>query len=199
MPKNVLDNASDMMKDICQREGILPGQVTLHSDNGSPMRGATLLFTLEALGIATSLSRPSVSNDNPYSESTFRTLKYRPDYPVKPFDDLQEARCRVEQIVHWYNQEHRHSGIGFVTPAQGHAGLDHAILAQRKAVYTNARAANPARWSGHTRKWEYVEEVHLNPQKSDEKKGILNPEKRRRFLFIVRQLPGLTQYFHQWR
>ncbi|WP_342220941.1 IS3 family transposase [Candidatus Fukatsuia endosymbiont of Tuberolachnus salignus] len=157
------DNASDMMKDVCLREGILPGQVTLHSENGSPMKGATLLFTLDMLGIATSLSRPSVSNDNPYSESTFRPLKYRPDYPVKPFDNLLEARDWVEHIEHWYNPVHRHSGIEFVTPAQRHAGLDQALLAQRRRVYTNARAANPTRGSGQLRKWQYVNEVHLNP------------------------------------
>ncbi|WP_039906984.1 IS3 family transposase [Candidatus Regiella insecticola] len=163
-------HASDMIKDICQREGILPGQVTLHSDNGSPMKGAILLFTLETLGIATSLSRPSLSNDNPYSESAFKTLKYRPEYPVNPFDNLQDARAWVEHVVHWYNQEHRHSAIEFVTPAQRHAGLDKALLAQRNTVYEKARAANPTRWAGQIRQWPYVKEVHLNPQKSREKK-----------------------------
>ncbi|MBB1437054.1 transposase family protein, partial [Pseudoalteromonas sp. SG43-6] len=82
----------DLMTDICSREQIKPEQVTLHSDNGSPMKGATLLATLQELGIVPSFSRPSVSNDNPYSESLFKTLKYRSDYPEKPFEDISAAR-----------------------------------------------------------------------------------------------------------
>ena len=80
--------AAELMTDICQREGIKPDQVTLHSDNGSPMKGATMVATLQQLGVIPSFSRPSVSNDNPYSESLFRTLKYRPDYPEQPFSGL---------------------------------------------------------------------------------------------------------------
>lgn len=122
--------AADLMTDICEREGIRRDQVTLHSDNGSPMKGATMLATLQQLVIMPSFSRPSVSNDNPYSESLFRTLKYRPNYPGKPFADVRSARSWVEGFIGWYNHEHRHSAIKFVTPAQRHCGEDSSILAK---------------------------------------------------------------------
>lgn len=114
--------AADIVRDIVQREGIPRQQVTLHSDNGGPMKGATMLATLQALGILPSFSRPAVSNDNPYSEALFKTLKYRPDYPARPFNDLNQARRWVAGFVDWYNQEHRHSAIQFVTPDQRHSG-----------------------------------------------------------------------------
>jgi putative transposase len=122
------------MTDICRKESIKRDQVTLHSDNGSPMKGATMLATLQSLGIMLSFSRPSVSDDNPYSESLFRTLKYRPDYPSKPFVDLQADRAWVEGFTQWYNHQHRHSAIQFVTPAQRHAGKDSDILSPASAV-----------------------------------------------------------------
>lgn len=157
--------AADLMKDICQREGIEREQVTLHSDNGSPMKGATMLATLQELGVVPSFSRPSVSNDNPFSESIFRTLKYRPEYPEKPFSDLTCARKWVGNFVQWYNFEHCHSGIKFVTPMQRHSGEDIEILAKRKQVYQKAKLQNPQRWSGEIRNWERIEEVRLNPEK----------------------------------
>jgi transposase InsO family protein len=157
--------AGDLMTDICQREGIAPNQVTLHSDNGSPMKGATMLATLQELGVMPSFSRPSVSNDNPYSESLFRTLKYTPEYPGRPFFDLLAARTWVQGFVAWYNHKHLHSAINFVTPEQRHKGLDIKILANRKRVYELAKANHPERWSGDTRNWEPVEEVCLNPEK----------------------------------
>jgi len=157
--------ASELMQDICLRLKIAPGQLVVHSDNGSPMKGETMLASMQRLGIAHSRSRPSVSNDNPYSESLFRTLKYRPQMPVKPFEDIQHARRWVTELVRWYNHEHRHSSIQFVTPTQRHAGIDEALLKNRKAVYENARQANPNRWSGCTRNWAPISEVHLNPNK----------------------------------
>lgn len=157
--------AAELMTDICQREGIKRHQVTLHSDNGSPMKGATMLATLQQLGIMPSFSRPSVSNDNPYSESLFRTLKYRPSYPAQPFANLHAARVWVQGFVEWYNKEHRHSAIKFVTPAQRHGGEDAQILAHRKQVYEHARSENPLRWSGHIRNWEPIKDVYLNPEK----------------------------------
>lgn len=157
--------AADLMKDICQREGIEREQVTLHSDNGSPMKGATMLATLQQLGVVPSFSRPSVSNDNPYSESLFRTLKYRPEYPEKPFADLGAARAWVKGFVQWYNHEHCHSGIKFVTPMQRHTGEDIEILAQRKHVYQKAKLQYPERWSGEIRNWDRIETVRLNPEK----------------------------------
>lgn len=154
-----------MIQDICRREGITKAQVVLHSDNGSPMKGATLLATLQQLGILPSLSRPSVSNDNPYSEALFKTLKYRPDYPLQPFSELGDARIWVANFVAWYNLEHRHSSIRFVTPEQRHNGEDRAILDQRKATYQAAKIANPARWSKDIRNWDWQAEVYLNPDK----------------------------------
>ena len=156
--------AADMMTDICIREKIKQEQVTLHSDNGSPMKGATMLATLQELGIMASFSRPSVSNDNAYSESLFRTLKYRPEYPERSFENIIEARDWVEFFVSWYNEEHRHSGIKFVTPSQRHQQLDLAILENRVSIYEQAKSKNPERWSGKTRNWDMIEEVSLNPE-----------------------------------
>ena len=158
--------AADLMVDICLREGIQRHQVTLHSDNGSPMKGATMLATLHYLGVTPSFSRPSVSNDNPYSEAAFRTLKYQPDYPAEPFSDIPAARNWTEGFVDWYNNEHLHSGIKFVTPAQRHEGKDTEILDKRKQVYLTARSKNPNRWSGNIRNWDPVTAVHLNPEKA---------------------------------
>lgn len=115
------------------------------------MRGATMLATLQNLGVAASFSRPSVSNDNPYSESLFRTLKFRPNFPSGPFASLEAAATWVDEFVDWYNNTHLHSGSGFVTPASRHAGQDVILLRQREAVYRAARARQPQRWSGPIR------------------------------------------------
>lgn len=155
--------AAQLLQDICERQGIPLGQLTVHSDNGSPMKGETMLATMQRLGVAHSRSRPCVSNDNPYSESLFRTLKYRPQMPLKPFADLLHARRWVAELVHWYNHEHRHSAIGFVTPTQRHAGIDKPLLKNRSTVYETARRAHPNRWSGSVRNWSPIVEVHLNP------------------------------------
>jgi putative transposase len=155
--------ASEVMRDICERENIAPNQVVLHSDNGSPMKGAMMLATLQALGVMPSFSRPAVSNDNPFSESLFKTMKYRPSYPQRAFDSLLAARLWVETFVQWYNHEHRHSAIRFVTPGERHAGTDTALLSKRVQVYEAAKARHPERWSGATRNWQPVEVVYLNP------------------------------------
>lgn len=141
-----------------------PNGIVLHADNGGPMKGATMLATLERLGVLASFSRPGVSNDNPFSEALFRTAKYRPDFPREPFADLAHASAWVAAFVQWYNHEHRHSAIRFVTPAQRHDGLDVAVLAQRARVYADAKAQQPARWSGATRDWSPITAVALNPQ-----------------------------------
>jgi len=143
--------------------------LVLHSDNGSPMKGASILETLYQLGITPSRSRPRVSNDNPYAESIFRTCKYRPDYPAKGFSELTEAREWVLAFVHWYNKEHRHSGLNFLTPNQRHDGSASEILAQRKRVYEQAKALHPERWSKETRDWTLEEQVWLNPERSEKK------------------------------
>lgn len=170
--------AGEVLRDICQRENIAPEQVVLHSDNGSPMKGATMLATLQALGVMPSFSRPSVSNDNPYSESLFKTLKYRPAYPRTAFDSLLAARQWVGGFVHWYNHEHRHSAIRFVTPAQRHAGLDAALLRNRAEVYQAARSTHPERWSGGARNWDPVSIVHLNPEQTDRNAAEIEEETR---------------------
>lgn len=163
--------AAEIVRDITEREGIGPEQIILHSDNGGPMKGASMLATLQALGIMPSFSRPAVSNDNPYSESLFKTLKYRPEYPAQPFADLTEAREWVSGFVAWYNFEHRHSAIQFTTPAERHAGLDTAILAKRKTLYETMKAQHPQRWSQETRNWNPVQVVYLNPNKTDQKEA----------------------------
>lgn len=159
----------------CQEHGVLRGKLTLHSDNGAPMKGATLLATLERLGVAPSFSRPRVSDDNPYSESLFKTLKYRPSYPDGAFGSLDQAKQWVERFVRWYNTEHLHSAIRFVTPGSRHLGLDKAILAKRSAVYEKAKRRNPRRWSRQTRNWSAITEVHLNPKKETMKTQVQMP------------------------
>lgn len=156
--------ASGLLQAICERQGITPHQLTVHSDNGSLMKGETMLATMQRLGVAASRSRPAVSHDNPYSEALFRTLKYRLQLPVKSFENLLAARRWVTELAHWYNHEHRHSAIGFVTPAQRHMQIDQALLDDRAKVYAAARNANPNRWSGLTRNWDRIAEVHLNPE-----------------------------------
>ena len=155
--------AAALVEAACDAESVDRNSLTIHSDNGGPMKGATMAATMERLGIMPSFSRPRVSDDNPYSEALFRTVKYRPEYPSGPFASLDAARMWVDWFVDWYNHEHLHSAIGFVTPAQRHAGDDHAILERRHQVYQQARAHHPERWSGNTRDWSRVEVVRLNP------------------------------------
>ena len=157
--------AADLLKDIVRREEVKSGEVLLHSDNGSPMKGATMLATLQSLGVMPSFSRPGVSDDNAFIESFFKTLKYAPVYP-KSFEDVAAARVFVEEFAQWYNHEHQHSGLRYVTPAQRHAGEDGAILAKRKVVYERAKQTYPQRWNGRkTRNWDPVSEVFLNPER----------------------------------
>ena len=163
--KESAEHASQLIRKGCLSEGVYEEGLVLHSDNGSPMKGATMLATLQKLGIVPSFSRPSVSDDNPYSESLFRTLKYTPAYPNKPFESIEAARQWVHTFVHWYNEEHRHSAIQFVTPGQRHRDEDKMILEKRKAVYMKAKTENPGRWSGEIRNWDHVTEVWLNPPK----------------------------------
>ncbi len=159
-------HARVLVSKSCLKEGIKPQQLVLHSDNGSPMKGATMLSTLQQLGVVPSFSRPSVSDDNPYSESLFRTLKYTPSYPSKPFASIDDARHWVHEFAQWYNHQHQHSAIQFVTPNQRHLGLDIEILQRRKQVYEKARSAHPQRWSGAIRNWDYIDSVWLNPSKN---------------------------------
>jgi len=159
-------HAANVFRKAYLREGVAGESLVLHSDNGSPMKGATMLGTLQNLGVTPSFSRPSVSNDNPYSEALFKTLKYRPCFPEKPFDSLDEARVWVAEFQQWYNEKHRHSAIKFVTPGQRHRGEDVMILNKRKVLYEKAKTICPERWSGKSRNWNRLETVSLNPQKS---------------------------------
>ena len=151
-----------VMAERCYRQPLV-----LHSDNGAPMKSATLLAKLDELGVTPSRSRPRVSNDNPYSESLFRTLKYRPTWPTEGFSDLAAARAWVQGFVDWYNHEHRHSQIKYVTPIQRHNGDDAALLERRQAVYRQAKAKRPERWSREIRDWAPVGEVMLNPDRAE--------------------------------
>ncbi len=163
------DLAADLITDACISEKIPKEQVTLHSDNGSPMKSATMLAKLQDLGVMPSFSRPSISNDNPYSESLFRTLKYRPEYPDKPFKTICEAREWANRFILWYNKEHRHSSIHFVTPEARHQGKDIKIPANRQSVYQEAKLKNPERWSGKIRNWNPATEVVLKKFKKIKK------------------------------
>lgn len=156
------DHASAMIAKICREENIIPNEVILHSDNGKPMKGATMLATLQRLGIVPSFSRPSVSDDNPFSEALFRTLKYSPKYPFKPFESTESANKWMSEFVRWYNEEHLHSGINFVTPSSRHSGKDQSILEARHKVYQLARSKRPERWSSGTRNWSHTKDVFLN-------------------------------------
>lgn len=159
------DYASELIRRITLAQGRLTTEpLVLHSDNGSPMKGATMLATLYQLGITPSRSRPRVSNDNPYAESLFKTLKYRPNYQPDGFPSIDEAREWVKVFVDWYNSEHHHSGIKFLTPSQMRSGEASIILEKRKVVFEAAKAAHPERWNGReTRDWSMPDVVYLNP------------------------------------
>lgn len=157
--------AAALIHRAVMREQCFNTPLVLHSDNGAPMKSQTMYAKLHELGITPSHSRPRVSNDNAMSESLFRTLKYCPQWPSQGFESLEDARLWVEKFMAWYNHEHKHSSIKFVTPAQRHAGKDVTILEKRNQVYELARECNPNRWTGSTRNWEPVGAVALNPQR----------------------------------
>jgi putative transposase len=161
------EHSANLLTKICQTERIGCSQVTVHSDNGSPMKGATMLVTMQKLGVMPLFSRPSVSSDNPFSEAMFRTLKYCPRYPSKPFANIEATRAWVAKFVAWYNEEHLHSGIKFVTPASRHRRQDEGILQRRKDVYNVARRRHPSRWPGQMRNWEPIRVVRLNHLRND--------------------------------
>ena len=161
------EHAIHLVKRTALAEGIatMATKPVLHGDNGSTLKATTVISMLNWLGVKPSYSRPRVSDDNAYAESLFRTAKYRPEFPAKGFTDLDAARAWAAAFVNWYNHDHRHSGIRYVSPAQRHAGEDHAILAARHDLYLHARASKPARWSGKTRNWDPIGAVTLNPER----------------------------------
>jgi putative transposase len=165
------DHAGQLLAQGCLREQTAGRPLVLHSDNGSAMKGATMRAMMHHLGVEPSYSRPRVSNDNAYAEALFRTAKYCPQWPERPFETLDQAREWVHRFVRWYNDEHRHSGLKYVTPNQRHRGQAPGVLRQRKAVYEAARARHPERWSRQTRNWTLTPVVYLNPERESMKPG----------------------------
>jgi transposase InsO family protein len=160
------EHAAMLMKQSCLDEDVQPEQLVLHSDNGAPMKGLTMLMMLQELGVIPSFSRPSVSDDNPYSEALFKTAKYHHSFPrLNKFATILNARIWGEQLVNWYNNEHLHSALKFVTPHQRHSGEDNVIRIKRHAVYQIAQQEHPERWSGKTRNWLINKIATLNPNK----------------------------------
>ncbi|USD64080.1 IS3 family transposase [Vibrio sp. SCSIO 43136] len=157
--------ASQLLQRTLMRERCFNQPLVLHSDNGAPMKSLTFKAKMDELGITSSYSRPRVSDDNPYVESLFRTVKYMPSWPTKGFENLDISRDWVESFVRWYNTEHKHSKLNYVTPAQRHNGQDEEILMHRAKVLLAAKQKHPERWSSGIRNCEPVREVHLNPER----------------------------------
>ena len=137
--------AKRLIAETCEKQKVRPGQLTIHADRGSSMKSKTVAFLLADLGVTKSHSRPYVSDDNPYSESQFKTLKYRPDFPAR-FGSIQDARDFCREFFPWYNDEHRHSGIGLMAPAMVHYGKAEQVSSQRQAVLASAFDAHPERF-----------------------------------------------------
>jgi len=161
------ENASILVKKAVYSENVLllDEPLILHSDNGSPMKGASLLTTLYNLGIVRSNSRPRVSNDNAYIESMFRTVKYMPSFPHDGFSEIENARAWVDTFVDYYNNEHHHSSLKFLTPNQRHDGSSEDILRRRNEVLEAAKAKHPERWTGSVQNCTLDDIVWLNPSK----------------------------------
>lgn len=165
------EHAAQLLQRCLLREQCLHKPLILHSDNGAPMKAQTMKAKLEELGVLPSYSRPRVSNDNAFVESLFRVLKYRPQWPSSGFASLDEARVWVDQFICWYNTEHRHSKLNFVTPEQRHNGEDSVLLARRKEVLEQAKQSTPSRWGARpVRDCKPVGPVTLNPEKEPEMK-----------------------------
>jgi len=137
--------AKELIEQATEQQRITPGLLTLHADRGGPMRGKPVAFLLADLGVTKTHSRPYTSSDNPYSESNFKTLKYRPEFPDR-FDSIEHARAHCRAFVGWYNHQHRHSGIGLMTPAAVHHGLAEQLHGARADVLDAAYALHPERF-----------------------------------------------------
>jgi len=139
------DLARQLMAETVHKQGIQPNQLTLHADNGSPMKGKPLTQLLGDLGVTRTHTRPHTSDDNPFSEAHFKTMKYRPDYPDR-FESLTDARAWARQFFQWYNQSHYHSGLNLLTPASVHYGEAHQVQQARQGVMLTAYQAYPQRF-----------------------------------------------------
>lgn len=155
--------AGRLIEESCLGQGVRPDALTLHSDRGAPMTANCTAQLLADLGVAQSLGRPRVSNDNPYSEAQFKTVKYHPGFPGR-FADVEEAKAFCRSFFTWYNTEHRHGGIGLLTPEQVHLGSAPEVIRRRQEVLAAAYAARPERFvAGPPRAAELPEEVWINP------------------------------------
>ncbi len=154
--------ALKLLQSCIEKEKITGQGLRIHSDNGNPMKGYFFLEKMRGLGIVPSRSRPRVSNDNPYIESLFKTMKYRPEYPYRPFRDIVEANVWVAAFIKWYNYQHLHSGIGYITPDQRHQGLDLEVFTGRNEVLKQAKLKTPWRWNLKLKQWKQIEVVELN-------------------------------------
>lgn len=158
--------AEKLIRETCGRQGILPDQLTVHADRGSSMKSKPVALMLADLGVTKTHSRPHVSNDNPFSEAQFKTLKYRPDFPER-FGAIEDARAHARDFFNWYNLEHRHSGIGMLTPHDVHRGLSQERVSQRAQVLQAAHKAHPERFvRGIPLPPEIPAEVWINKPKS---------------------------------
>lgn len=177
------DHASHLVRRTALAEGIAmrDNKPVLHGDNGATLKATTVLAMLSWLGIKPSYSRPRVSDDNAFAEALFRTAKYRPEFPASGFAELTVARQWAASFVYWYNVEHRHSGIRYVSPEQRHTGQDKSVLAARHEVYIAARSKHPARWARHTRNWTPCGPVTLNPERDHVVSAALMEEQTQKF------------------
>jgi putative transposase len=151
--RECMQYAARFIRRTCEANSLKPRGLLLHSDNGRPMKGLAMFTTLHRLGIVASFNRPYVHDDNPLPEALFRTLKGRPAFPQLPFQSLEAARGWVERFVTWYNGQHHHSALCFVTPDDRYFGREHGVLARRRAVYERSKAEQPLRWTRRPRDW----------------------------------------------
>ena len=167
--------AEQLIADTIDKQNIVPGTLTLHADRGTSMRSKSVAQLLVDLDVTKTHSRPHVSDDNPHSEAQFKTLKYRPDCPAC-FGSIEGARAHCREFFHWYNTEHRHSGIGFMTPDIVHHGQSSAVTRQRAITLDTAFAAHPARFKGLTPQPPGVPAaVWINPPKKETTPPTITP------------------------
>lgn len=165
--KESAELAEQLIAETCAKQSIMPGTLTLHADRGSSMRSKPVAALLVDLEVTKSHSRPYVSDDNPYSEAQFKTLKYRPDFPER-FGSIEDARAHCQPFFTWYNRVHRHSGIGYMTPEAVHYGHAPAFFKQRAATLDAAFIANPKRFKGNApRPPELPIAAWINPPKKE--------------------------------
>lgn len=168
------DIARELIEECCIRQAIQPGQLTLHADRGSSMQSKPVAHLLSDLGVTKSHSRPYISDDNPFSESNFKTLKYRPEFPDR-FGSIEDSRSLCRDFFPWYNEEHHHSGIAMLTPSEMHYGRGEDVLKARHATMMQAFALNPRRFNGHVPKQqELPREVWINRPLKEEVRLVIS-------------------------